>query len=337
MPGLLRIRGKLNVQQFWPIGTADADTVNLVVDVNKQSFAFAADGKNFKTTQVFFGAVSKGKGSKPVISKANKITIRLQGVDGPELHYKAAPLGAKLKPSKARREAFNAANKERRQHWGESAAVALGKKVATFGADAIDCEFVSFVDAPKEVTDVYGRFIGNVRLGNQFDLDINTWLVEHGFAYPTFYTSMSREEIDELLIAMKKGIKTRRVFKDYSKDTGLFLAKLLYRRPKKGETIELEDDSGKLLMPKVYRRQVTYRMQKQVGLIAGTFADFLRNNPDECNTTDDFLKLGVHSAPTHRLDEFVKGKTFTLRPHEIVFKEKGSTLVDSKGRELNEF
>jgi len=337
MPGLLRIRGKLDLQQFWPIGTADADTVNLVIDINKQSFAFAADGKNFKPTQVFFGAVSKGRGSKPVISKANKITARLQGVDAPELHYRAAPLSAKLKASKARREAFNAANKERRQHWGEAATVALGKKVATLGADAIDCEFLSFVDAPKEVTDVYGRFIGNVRIGHQFDLDINTWLVEHGWAYPTFYTSMSDEEIDELLTAMKKGIKTRRVFKDYSKDTGLFFAKLLYRKPKKGEVIELEDDSGELLMPKVYRRQVTYRMQKQVGLIAGTFTQFLQSNPEECHTADDFLKLGVHSAPTHRLHDFMHGKTFTLRPHEIVFKEQPSTLVDSRGRELNTF
>jgi endonuclease YncB( thermonuclease family) len=337
MAGLLRVRGKLEVQQFWPIGTSDADTVNLIVDVNKQSFAFAADGKNFKITKVFFGAISKGRGSKPVVSKNNKITIRLQGIDAPELHYKAAPLAAKLKPSKAKRKAFNEANKERCQHWGESAAAALGKKIATVGSGTIDCEFVSFVDAPKDVTDVYGRFIGNVRVGKKFDVDINTWLVEQGFAYPTFYNSMSKEEIEELLAAMKKGVLKKRVFKDYSKDTNVFFPKLLYRRPKKGVTIKLQDDSGDLLMPKIYRRQVTFRMQKQVGLIGGTFAEFLQSNPEECHTLDDFLKLGNTAAPTHKLHEFMQGKTFTLKPNEIVFREQGATLVDSRGRELTKF
>ena len=206
MAGMLRVRGKLNVKQFWPIGTSDADTVNLLVEVGENSFQFAPDGKNFRTTKVLLGAISRGKGSKPVVSKKSTITIRLQGIDAPELHYKAAPLGTKIKASAARRAAFNAANKERFQHWGDSAAAALGKKAATFGSDAVDCEFVSLVEAPNEVTDVYGRFIGNVRLGKKFDFDINGWLVEQGFAYPTFYTSMTKDEIEEYLTAMAKGM-----------------------------------------------------------------------------------------------------------------------------------
>ncbi len=337
MTGLLRIRGKLNVDQFWPIGTSDADTVNLIVEVGKDSFAFAKGGKTFKTTKVFFGAISKGKGSKPVISKKNTITIRLQGIDAPELHYKAAPLTAKLKPSAAKREKFNAANKERFQHWGETAASTLGKKVKTFGAGAVTCEFVSFVDAPNEVTDVYGRFIGNIRLGKRFDFDVNTWLVEQGLAYPTFYNSMFKDEIETLIAAMNKGVKKKRIFKDYATDTNLFFPKLLYRKPKKGMAIKLQDDTGALLMPKVFRRQVSYRMQKDAGLIKGTFADYLASNPEECHTTKDFLALGPTAAPTHKFQEFLKGKTFTVKPHEIVFREQGANLVDARGRELDTF
>ncbi len=338
MPGLLRIRGKLNVDQFWPKGTADADTVNLVVDVNKKSFQFAEDGKTFKTTTVFFGAVSVGKGRKQVVSAKNKITIRLQGIDAPELHYKASPLTGDV--SKAKRKAFNEANKERFQHWGETAASELGKKAATFGAGAIDCEFVSAVDAPKDVTDIYGRFIGNVRLGKKFDFDINTWLVEQAFAYPSFYDSMSNDEIETLLKAMTKGKAKKRIFKDYSKDTNVFFPKLLYRRPKKGVVIKLQNDKGKLLMPKVFRRQVTFRMQKKAGLINGTFAKFLaaQTKPDQFHRLDDFLKpTGGKNAPVHDFSDLFNGKTFNALPHEIVIREQGATLVDAKGNELLEF
>jgi endonuclease YncB( thermonuclease family) len=337
MPGLLRIRGKLDVGQFWPTGTSDADTVNLVVDVNRRSFQFAEDGRNFRTTTVFFGAVAVGRGRKQVVSDKNKITIRLQGVDAPELHYKAAPLTGDV--SKMKRKAFNEANKERLQHWGETAAAGLGKKVATFGEDKIDCEFVSAVEKPFDVTDVYGRFIGNVRLGRRFDFDVNTWLVEQGFAYPSFYDSMSRDEIETLLKARNKG-KTKRVFRDYARDTNVFFANLLYRRPKKSVVIKLRDDTGKLLMPKVYRRQVTFRMQKKAGLISGSLAKFLaaQKQPDQFHRLDDFMKpTGGKNAHVHNFSELFEGKTFNAQPHELVIREAGATLLDSRGREVDDF
>jgi endonuclease YncB( thermonuclease family) len=338
MPGLLRIRGKLDVKQFWPKGTSDADTVNLVVDVNKKSFQFAEDGKTFKTTKVFFGAVAIGKGSKQVVSDKNKITIRLQGVDAPELHYKASPLTGDVPKTKRKR--FNEANKERLQHWGETAATQLGKKIATFGDDTINCEFISAVDKPFDVTDVYGRFVGNVRVGQNFKLDINTWLVEQALAYPSFYDSMSRDEIETLLKAMTKGKAKKRVFKDYTKDTNVFFTKLLYRRPKKTVVIELRDDTGALLMPKVYRRQVTFRMQKKAGLVSGSLVEFLlaQKKPDQFHRLDEFMKpTGGKNAPVHNFSELFKGKTFNALPHEVVIREQGATLVDSKGREVDDF
>jgi endonuclease YncB( thermonuclease family) len=337
MPGCLRIRGKLNVKQFWPTGTSDADTVNLIVDVNRRSFQFAEDGRNFRTTTVFFGAIAVGRGRKQVVSDKNKITIRLQGVDAPELHYKASPLTGDV--SKAKRKAFNEANEERLQHWGETAAVGLGKKVADFGNDMIDCEFFSVVEKPFDVTDVYGRFVGNVRLGRRFDFDINTWLVEQGFAYPSFYDSMSREEIDVLLKARNKG-KNKRVFKDYARDTTVFFANLLYRRPKKNVVIQLRDDTGKLLMPKVYRRQVTYRMQKKAGLITGSFAKFMasQTKPDQFHKLGEFMKpTGGKNAPVYNFRELFEGNTFDAQPHELVVREAGATLVDSRGREVDDF
>ena len=127
MVGLLRIRGSIELDQFWPKGSSDADTAKILVTVGPDSFAFAADGKKFKKTKAFFGASSRGKTSKVVIDNKNRITARLQGVDAPELHYKASPIPRKMKISDKERAAFNAANKERRQHWAENATVALRK------------------------------------------------------------------------------------------------------------------------------------------------------------------------------------------------------------------
>jgi endonuclease YncB( thermonuclease family) len=73
-------------------GSSDADTSKVKVSVDADSFAFAANGKTFRKTTVFKNASVIGASKKLVIDKNNKVTVRLQGIDAPELHYKAAPL-----------------------------------------------------------------------------------------------------------------------------------------------------------------------------------------------------------------------------------------------------
>jgi endonuclease YncB( thermonuclease family) len=335
MVGLLRVRGSIELDQFWPKGSADADTAKILVTVGPDSFKFAADGETFKRTEAFFGASSRGKTSKPVIDNKSRITARLQGIDAPELHYRASPIPRKTKISANKRAAFNAANKERRQHWAESATVALAKKLSNFGQGQIKCEFVSFVDHPYEVIDTYGRFVGNIRVGKDYRTDINIWLTAEGWVYPAFYSSMSVDEITDLLEAMKKGRKEKRVWPSYSKAAGKFEEKLLYR--KGGPVVDVQKDRGTVLLPKLYRRQVTYRMQKKAKIITGSFLAFLQNSLYECHFTRDFLKKGPHASPTRHLHEFLKGNAFMLEPHELVFKEDDSSLVDAKGKVVDEF
>src|SRR5262249_15877033 len=126
--GLLRLTGTVDSAQFWPDGESDADTVKIHVDISNGGFEFQhhANGQ-FKPTNVFDNAKSKGKATKPVIDKQNRVTIRLQGIDAPELHYAPAPLG-KTKVTDQQRAAYKAVNKLYRQHIGETAAHALGAK-----------------------------------------------------------------------------------------------------------------------------------------------------------------------------------------------------------------
>jgi len=333
--GMLRIRGTIELAQFWPTGAADADTTKILVAVNPNSFAFAEDEKSFKTTDIFFGARTRGKTTKRVIDTKDRITCRLQGIDAPELHYKASPLPRSSSITSAMREAYNAGNPERRQHWAESATVALAKKLEGFGADAIDCEFVSRVKEPSDIVDTYGRFVGNIRVGGNFDLDINVWLTEEGWVYPAFYLSMTKDEVNEYLVAMKKGKAKGRIWEDYSKDTGKFDNKLRYRRG--GPAGEIGSDKGDVLMPKIYRRQVTFRVSKSAKIVSGSFAGFLRKTSYQFAKLEDFLQFELPEITLHPLADLAIGRTFDAQPQDLVFKEDPSILVDKDGEKIEKF
>jgi endonuclease YncB( thermonuclease family) len=329
--GVLKVRGTIPIAQFWPDGTADADTTKILVSVRHDSFSFSEDGRNFRVTHVFDDARVVGKSRGPVI-RNDHITVRLQGVDAPELHYRAAALPRSDEISEQVRRRFNDLNKERRQHWAESATLALRRKLANFGRDRIECEAVSLVDHPHELVDTYGRAVANIRVGSNFDADINLWLAEEAWAVPTFYTSMTREEIDALLEAMRKGQRKGRVVGAVTGDTTKFDKNLLYRPH--GEP---QGDNGPLLMPKLFRRQVAYQMQRLAGVVRGPFKSFLARSPDPCFELEHFVDMTLHSAPEKKLDQFVQGARFTRDPHELVFKEKFSSVVDPQGRRLERF
>lgn len=334
MPGILRVKGTIDLDQFWPDGEADADTSKVKVTVDGSSFAFASDGKNFKKTDAYLDAFARGASSKKVIDNQNRITVRLQGIDAPELHYRAAPLKKSSKVSDAKRKKFNKENAhQRRQYWAETATIALAKKLIEYG-EPVDCQVISLIDRPFEVIDTYGRFVGSICVGQGFKTNINLWLSEQGWAYPTFYSSMLREEIEAYLSTLAKAKAKGRIWKDYSTDASKFDSKLLYRP---NGPAAAANDRGPVLMPKLFRRQVAYRMQKKAGVFSGSFTDYLKVNPDPCYVTKDFLEQGLHTAPQRALHEFMKGNKFTLKPNEIVFREKFADMVDKNGKKIDTF
>ena len=335
MPGILRVRGTIDLDQFWPDGDADADTSKVKVTVGKDSFAFAADGKTFKKTDVYFDAYCVGASKKKVVDAKDRITVRLQGVDAPELHYQAPALKKNPPVSDAKRKKFNLENKpKRRQYLAETGTVALCKKLAAFGKSPIKCEVISLIDRPFEVIDTYGRFVANIRVGKGYTTDVNVWLCAEAWVYPTFYSSMEVEEINAFLDTLPKARKKGRVWKHYSLNAAKFDPKLIYR-PK--GPIQAAKDKGDVLMPKLFRRQLAYRMQKKAAVFTGTFVDCLQKNKDACFELDEFLKQGPHSAPIRWLHEFMKGSKFSLTPEAIVFREKFSSLNDGKGKKIEKF
>ncbi len=332
--GTLKVIGKIELKQFWPQGLSDADTSSVVISVNQDSFFYRKSNSSpFRKTTAFYDSYVVGK-AKSKLVKNNKIKVRFQGIDAPELHCKAPVLAASPDITPEIRKLYNANNKEFRQSLSESATVALGRFLKAINKTVVDCEVVSHhVENPREVVDTYGRFVANlvVKKKNKKH-DLNLWLVKEGWVVPTFYTSMSPEEIEELLIAAKTGKKKKnRVWKKLSADTGKFKYSQQFR--KNVTSFKVGEDVGSLIMPKLFRRQTGYELQKKIKIFEGTFAQFLTKSKDPFYKLDEFLNEGFE-AKLFYLDDFFNKKKFTLSPEGMVFREKYSNVVDAKGNDV---
>jgi endonuclease YncB( thermonuclease family) len=345
--GTLRITGVIDLKQFWPEGSSDADTTKVKLIVGEDSFMYRqSDDAEFVPTRVYEGAKSKGKISTEVIkfskrNNSNSITIRLQGLDAPELHFRAAPLKQSDDITAEERKFYNSINKERRQCFAESATVILRDKLEKY-ADAdglLPATFFTNVDYPQDAIDTYGRFVGNIYVNDE-KLDINIWLLENGAATPAFYTSMTKEEIALVLDAWTKGKKLKnRIGKMISKDAGKFDWELLYRKHGEDVIFDMDDDKGDSIMPKIYRRQVAWMVYKKAKIISGSmkFTTYLKEyTKDQFCYTDEFLEYGKDSCYKYNIDEIITtDNKILINAEDIMFNETQSVLVNARNKVIN--
>ena len=87
-PNELVLRGHVDVRTVWPDGSSDADTLRLFVDPSTTWASFRKNGVT-RPVRGLARAVVHGSVVRPVLSPTKAITIRLQGIDAPELHYRA--------------------------------------------------------------------------------------------------------------------------------------------------------------------------------------------------------------------------------------------------------
>jgi len=163
---------------------------------------------------------------------------------------------------------------------------------------------------------------------------VNQWLVAQGWAFPTYYDSMSAAEIEQLdkLTAQAKE-KRLGIWKDASEDASQFDPTLRFRSNGAVEP----DDAGPVIMPKVFRRLATYSVAETAKVINETFPAYLKAAPDKCHRTSDFLKSGKKAAQ-HRLDEFIDSQShLTFWPQNLVFEESVSELLDAQGHKITRF
>ncbi len=331
--GLLEVSGTIDLTQFWPAGESDADTVKVLLS-GPNAFRFRPHpGAASKVTHAFAGATVKGKVSKPAIDKQNRVTIRLQGIDAPELHYRpTAPTLNGQKPTAQQRAAFNADNGNFRQKFGETAAVALGKYLAKAGHSPLRCLVRTSVDEPNEVFDTFGRLVGDifVTVGGK-EQNVNHWLCQQGWAFPTFYSSMAKPEITELTALTAAARKAKRgIWKKVTSDLNAFDKTLVLR---KSGPPDPAGDVGPVILPKLFRRRSTFGVAREAKIVSGSFKNYLQREPDPCFETLQFLSQGATAAALRHLDEFVSpAARFTVGPADLVFQENTSHVVGANGK-----
>ena len=337
--GLLEVHGTIDMSQFWPAGRSDADTSKVMVKLTQNAFKFRAHpGAPLHTTTFWQGAKVKGRiGLKAPIDSHNQLTIRLQGIDAPELHYQPAPLtSAERKASSAKALAqYKALNHFYRQPFGATATNALRTLLMQAGQQVLPCRVWTYVDQPSEIFDTYGRFVGNIDVAiNSQALDINNWLIEQGWAFPAFYSSMSAAEIDSIsALAKIARSKKRGIWKYQAKTIGAFDFNLL--EPAIGDISILSKDHGPVLFPKLFRRQCSWATRKKAGISKQTFQHYLETGIDVCFKTSEFLANTIHSAKTYPFASFIKaGKTVAFEPEALVFQEAPSKLLGIDGKEI---
>ncbi len=171
-------------------------------------------------------------------------------------------------------------------------------------------------------------------VGDEFN--VNRWLAAEGWVLPTFYASMSNEEI-ELLRTLAGKAKARKAGVWRSLGNMVreqdFDATLVYRG--KGAIPDPKADRGKVILPKLFRRLSTWVVNKKAKMVTGSFVAYLDKAPDYLHKTDEFLAQGPSAAPVYKLSSFIgTNGSFKTMPSDMVFREAPSRLVGKDGKPI---
>ena len=342
LSGTVEISGIIDLNQFYYRGgKSDADTVKLELSVESVKFKDSDDAAWQENLEVYHEALVRGK---PIIDSNERMTIRLQGVDATELHYVARRDISEKDMTQEQKDHWN--NGQFRQKYSAKATHKFTNFLAKYeevqGLEYIRATFVSKVDEPDDLIDVYGRAVGNIILKdeNGNTEDANHWLVKEGWAFPAFYNSMSKDEINTILAFAKDAeANGKGMWPDYSADIVPFDPNL--RLPKKHEPlVEIDEDTGPIIFPKIFRRQVYYEVNKRAKVNSfPTLKEYLvgKNKRDPCHTLEDFLKDGDSAERKNFTDLIDNSDTFTKKPYDVVFVENDSKIVDHLGNALTEW
>jgi endonuclease YncB( thermonuclease family) len=322
----LEISGTIDLGQFWPDGESDADTTKIVLAVAAGSVRVQlSQNATMQATSAYDDAViitgRKKDGDlavKPVV-KNGALTVRLQRIDAPELHYRPDARGSngKLKGT--------GLIKPYRQRQGETATLELRSFLQSFGQDPLPCTFTSELkpsEGPGAAIDKYGRFVGDLVL--QDGTNLNLWILAQGLAIVALYDSMLPGEIDESLSAWQTGRASRTgIASHYSSRFLSFDDSLVFRPPGSSPALE---GRRRFIHPKFYRRQTTWWAFSRAGIFPGDFPDWLASKNDVCWHLPEFKARG-RKAPRYPLyDRDFDGNRVGWPPEAFIFAESGSQL-----------
>lgn len=332
--GLLELRGTIELSQFWPKGTSDADTTKVIVSVDADAFRFRRTPESdFRVTQVFRDATVVGSIRTAAI-KNGKVTVRLQGIDAPELHYRPKAHLRKADQSEEQHELYLKWNEEYRQCLAETSTLSLLSVLQELGSDSLPCRVLTAVDEPGEAFDTYGRLVGDLLVDDgRNEFNVNHWLVNEGHAFPAFYTSMSPEEITRLTDAANGAWSDGKGIWPYLVDSVEFDRTLLFRG--KDALPSPDEDLGPVILPKIYRRLCAWWVNRKAKMFTSTFRKYIASKPDTYCLTEEFLVQGATASRQYPLETiFDDNGNVSLWPEEMVFQESPSRVIGPGGESV---
>lgn len=351
--GTLKIKGRIELKQFWPIGKEDADTSQLKLKVGDAIFEYSPDNDyqstHFQPTSVYDNAqVVNQSGKNQVVKYRNQVNrayikIRLQGLDAPELHYKIYDFKIYQNLNPSQKAALKAVNVEYRQAYAETSVGHLVKFLESTSPnqESLECIFLSQnIKAPADAIDVYGRFVGDIFIQQDGNwVSVNEWILSQGLAFPAFYNSMTVAEINRLTalsrVAEQKAKVLKNVWLQFSKKIVPFDFGLMFRE--NGTPDPVADAKAKVLFPKVYRRYCVYSILKKAILLDDeNFTQYLKSKPhDKFIEIQDFLAGNMLEKPFSVIHDH---GALEREPEAIVFVENPDMkLVDQNNVKITSF
>ncbi|MBX7045658.1 MAG: thermonuclease family protein [Ignavibacteria bacterium] len=327
--------GTLDLNQFWPFNktsTLDSDGDTATIILNKEEFEFTSDSGTTKKTSVLFKAgmnVTNKSGEKKfkLHIKDKKVKVRFQGIDAPELHY----------------------GQEYMQRMGGTASYELHnfiKNSTGQNSGKIPCKlFTQNVNKPNDVFDKYGRFVGDILIRNNkgVEIDLNHWMVENGYAFPTYYNKMLQSEIEKFN-SLLKNAAGKNIWKYYS-DVLKAMDKSLVHH--KSDSYNAKQDKQKpVIIPKMFRRIVEMEIKDgQTFSVSNLKNKLMKNKNDHFYTLKDYFDY-INNKITRQqylkkkiylYDFFDNNGKLKYKTNEIAFNEAPTSIRDAKGNPITSF
>lgn len=362
--GLVEIDGKVDVFQYWPNGGSDVDTLKFVPDF--PSARYHGDGGSADVAAFFQkGGMFLPDDDKPGQEKFRSIvrkggglslSIRLQGIDAPELHYAPNFREGMFDGDFSRWIARHLSRqKSYRQPYGKLCADFFGKGVRrqlgleTIDEDAperlVDAKLTIHADGINQAVDVFGRVVGYVALRTAHgEVLLNDYALSEGFAFCSFYGSMRIDEMNRLsaLFAAHGTGGTPK-----SQLRGNFSRQLRDFEPDLWTTKSMRDtdrdDNGadafrsKCFDPKLFRRCVDWVGRREALGETVPLLDYMRSNNENVATLEDFIDAGGDwlAARKIAMGSLVEETgAFSRLPGEVVFEARPVTVVDEARQPL---
>jgi hypothetical protein len=145
---------------------------------------------------------------------------------------------------------------------------------------------------------------------------------------PSLYDAMSEDEVSTILAAADGARAEKRgIWASVADRVGDLDWDLRYRHLH----VNPRPDAGVVLHPKLFRRLVTWAVNKRSRMGNGTFREYLHDVNERCLRLEESRRLGLRARNLRLSDWIGEDGRIVVDPGEMMFKERESVLVGRDG------